>query len=189
MCTPDAAAEKARLRREMLRIRRRISGAEREAASRRIEAGVREWLMRRSVQSVFCYVSYAEEVETHRLLQWMAAQGIAVSVPRVQEADMQAVRWAPGCPMRPNRWGIPEPVDMPRAQGAELAILPGLAFSEDGQRLGYGGGYYDRWLAGHACRAVGLCADWQWWASLPTEPHDRRMDAIFGETRQLFFTR
>ena len=124
MCTPDAAAEKARLRREMLRIRRRISGAEREAASRRIEAGVREWLMRRSVQSVFCYVSYAEEVETYRLLQWMAAQGIAVSVPRVQEADMQAVHWAPGCPMRPNRWGIPEPVDMPRAQGAELAILP-----------------------------------------------------------------
>lgn len=189
MCTPDAAAEKARLRREMLCIRREIPREAREEASRCIEAGLREWLLRQPVRRVFCYVSYAEEVETHCLLAWMAARGIAVSVPRVQGTAMQAVRWFPGCPMRPNQRGILEPVDTPVAEEAELAILPGLAFSTQGDRLGYGGGYYDRWLVGHACRAVGLCADWQWRDSLPIEPHDRRMDAIFGETRRLFFTR
>ena len=78
MCTPDAAAEKARLRREMLCIRREIPREAREEASRCIEAGLREWLLRQPVRRVFCYVSYAEEVETHCLLAWMAARGIAV---------------------------------------------------------------------------------------------------------------
>lgn len=68
MCTPDAAAEKARLRREMLCIRREIPREAREEASRCIEAGLREWLLRQPVRRVFCYVSYAEEVETHCLL-------------------------------------------------------------------------------------------------------------------------
>ena len=58
MCTPDAAAEKARLRREMLCIRREIPREAREEASRCIEAGLREWLLRQPVRRVFCYVSY-----------------------------------------------------------------------------------------------------------------------------------
>ena len=69
----------------------------------------------------------------------------------------------------------------------DLILVPGLAFTRDGHRLGHGGGYYDRLLAARAPRTVtiGICFDLQIVADLPCEPHDQRVDAIVTESGPL----
>lgn len=66
----------------------------------------------------------------------------------------------------------------------DLILVPGLAFTRDGCRLGRGGGYYDRLLAARAPHTVvlGVCFDLQIVADLPTEPHDQRVDAVITES-------
>ena len=77
--------------------------------------------------------------------------------------------------------GIPEPVaDGPVAQdSAALVLMPGLAFDEKGNRMGYGGGFYDKFLAsepGHP--TVALCYDFQMVARIPTQAHDIPVDLV-----------
>ena len=68
--------------------------------------------------------------------------------------------------------------------------MPGLGFSPRGDRLGYGGGYYDRWLSQHpATRRVAIAYDCQIDETIVSEPHDVRMDAVITEHRELRFRR
>lgn len=67
----------------------------------------------------------------------------------------------------------------------DVVIVPGLGFSESGQRLGRGGGFYDRWLAKFEGKKIGLCFEAQLLQKLPTEPHDVVMDLVVTEKRVL----
>ena len=80
--------------------------------------------------------------------------------------------------------GIPEPVsDEPVANDTTaLVLMPGLAFDSSGHRIGYGGGFYDRFFASEPEHFVlALCFDFQIVDSLPVEPHDRLIDAVLTE--------
>jgi 5-formyltetrahydrofolate cyclo-ligase len=93
--------------------------------------------------------------------------------------------------LMPSRWGLREPCDQVRAdrsrylgpEAFDVVVVPGLAFSVDGERLGSGRGYYDRFLP-HTradCLWIGLCFDEQVvpvTGSLPTEPHDLAMNCV-----------
>jgi 5-formyltetrahydrofolate cyclo-ligase len=88
----------------------------------------------------------------------------------------------------PNQWGIPEPSpdSTPHNEAPNAALIPGLAFTPDGCRLGRGGGFYDRLLPmmGKNCRKIGVCFDFQLVPSLPTEPHDMRVDQVVTDLRE-----
>ncbi|MCX5899379.1 MAG: 5-formyltetrahydrofolate cyclo-ligase [Proteobacteria bacterium] len=130
--------------------------------------------------SWFVYVSFLSEVETYSLLRMLLADGRQVSVPCVDRSSlvMSASRLtsiehdlAPGC------FGIPEPAaGCLRPVGSrtiDVVIVPGAAFAVDGFRLGYGGGYYDRFLKNCPAVTIGLAFDMQ---VVDRVPHDVQRD-------------
>ena len=129
---------------------------------------------------VFAYLSLAHEADTASLIDAYRAAG-QVLVPVIEAREpMVACLFEGWDRLRPGVLGIlrpqiPKTVDAP----VSLVLVPGLAFTRRGDRLGYGGGYYDRWLAEHPeALRVGICLDFQILPSLPTEAHDIGMDLV-----------
>ena len=131
--------------------------------------------------ALFC--SLADEPDTGTVLRrWSDAKRLAV--PRVEGETMRFCRYDPAA-MRPGAFGIEEPG--PEAETCDpaeidLVLVPGVAFSPDGRRLGRGRGYYDRYLAQAGVRAVkiGVCFAHQLTEEVPAEPHDVRMDGVIA---------
>ena len=80
--------------------------------------------------------------------------------------------------LEPGYFNIPEPPETTPAPKGDLIIVPGVAFSKKGERLGYGGGFYDRFLEHHKVYTIGVAYDFQIMNSLPTEEHDRKLNEI-----------
>ena len=82
----------------------------------------------------------------------------------------------------PGQFGIRAPSPGPSLEQLDLILVPGLAFTSEGCRLGRGSGYYDRFLSGipGTTFKVGVCFDFQFLAELPHEPHDVKMDVVVG---------
>lgn len=128
----------------------------------------------------FVYVSYKSEVDTHALIDALLAAGKAVAVPLV---DGAAKKMTPSLihdysrDLAPGSLGILEPKPDRRRplspDRIEVAVVPGAAFAPDGWRIGYGGGYYDRFLKCSRCLAVGLSFEAQ---ITPFIPHDAATD-------------
>ena len=101
--------------------------------------------------------------------------------------------WIPGDPLAPDLLGTPAPLPSAREVEPELVITPLLAFDAGGNRLGQGGGYFDRTIAALHARSraviVGLAYAGQEVSSLPVEAHDRPLDAVLTEQGFRLFTR
>lgn len=80
--------------------------------------------------------------------------------------------------------GIYEPTNGPifEPTSKSVILVPGLAFTKDGKRLGRGGGYYDRYLEAHPVFSIGLCHSWQLLQDIPTEEHDQKVDLVITPT-------
>ena len=140
---------------------------------------------------VFTYISFKDEVDTSKLICCLIGIGKTVAVP-VCKSDgiMEAYEIKGTDGLIKNRYGISEPdihksVLVPK-NSIDTIIVPGLAFDKNGFRLGYGGGYYDRYLSEHPqCRTMAVCHDLQIVDDLPAEEHDIRPDAIVSEEQIL----
>jgi len=131
-------------------------------------------------RSFFIYVSFASEVETHGLIRLLLEEGKHVSVPLVDRASKHMTAsliesiehdLAPGC------FGILEPapgcIRPVEEKTIDVVIVPGAAFTIDGFRIGYGGGYYDRFLKKCPAVSIGIAFDMQ---VVDQIPHDVRWD-------------
>lgn len=194
----DLRAAKAALRSEMLRRRAELGPVAAAAASAAIAARVLalpEW---RRAATVMLYVPIAHEVDCRPLIEAALAAGKRLALPRVRSRpdaagvlrpqrphamDAVVIRNYPG-DLRPGVMRILEPAAGEVLDPAEIDFIgaPGLAFDAYGRRLGYGGGFYDRFLA-VASRAdvVGLCFQAQWIDAVPAGPEDRRVHAVVTE--------
>ncbi len=134
-------------------------------------------------RTYYCYLSYANEVDTGLILNNLAAMKKKLFVPVIMEEAMLPAEWTADMPMKKNAFGIPEPVSPVFFQGTpEVCIIPGVAFSKKGGRLGQGGGYYDKWLAQNKTVKVGLCYSWQLFDDLPfLTAQDILMDYVVTE--------
>lgn len=189
----STADEKTRLRCSSGR-RRRAVGDERLLRSAEIVRRVLELPEIANANAIFCYVSYKSEVHTHDLIRALLGQGKTISVPKLgtsksspAEVVMQPHLLHGWDDLTLGRLGILEPTASTAWDGTiDVCLTPGLAFTECGDRLGYGRGYYDRFFAGHpSLVAIALAFECQIVASIPHEPHDRRMDVIVTEKRVL----
>ncbi len=86
-----------------------------------------------------------------------------------------------GDELLPNKYGILEPQTKPFTLDIELVFVPALAISRKGHRLGYGGGFYDRFLAGRSCTKIGVCRDDEFGLDIQPESHDIAMDGVLTE--------
>lgn len=167
------------------RIRPRLAGLdaqERRAASAALCAAVAASPLWRSAPAVGLYFARPDEPDVGPLLAEALGSGRLVAVPRW---NASAYQWArvqrlpEDC--RPGRFGILEPrPESPSVppDALDLVLVPGVAFDARGRRLGRGGGFYDRLLAGHRGARVGVCFDGQLVAELPAEPHDVGMSYL-----------
>ena len=136
---------------------------------------------------VTCYASYGTEPETTLLRERLASAGFEVLLPRVVDTDLEWV--VDGSDTEVSSMGIAEPSGpaVP-LEPVRAMLMPALAVTALGDRLGKGGGYYDRVLASlerGSVMLVALVGDDDVVASLPTEPHDQRVDAVVTPTRVL----
>ena len=134
-----------------------------------------------NAKSVYGYLPYNQEVRTVPMLQKAIADGKRVAVPKVYGDTMRFIWLEDLTKVEKSEMGIPEPVeDGPVASDkTALVLMPGVAFTKNGERIGYGGGYYDRFLAAEPNHpTVALCYDFQIVESLPTEEFDIPVDLV-----------
>jgi 5-formyltetrahydrofolate cyclo-ligase len=125
---------------------------------------------------------FRDEIDLRPLWHELHARGHTVLLPQTPPRGEKLIfrRWQPGCTMVTERFGTHCP-DGAEASPA-LIFVPLLAFDRTGHRLGYGGGYYDRTLAAHpGVPAVGFGYAAQEVPEVPSEPHDRKLNAVFTE--------
>lgn len=128
-----------------------------------------------AARSLYGYLSYNQEVRTDRILLASLAQRKRVAVPKVFGNAMRFIWISDLKHLTPGSYGIPEPVaDGPEADDPHaLVLMPGLAFDPEGRRIGYGGGFYDRFLEAEPDHpTIALCYDFQVFSQLDTDPHD-----------------
>ena len=96
----------------------------------------------------------------------------------------------PERPMVQAELGVWEPdsgCPLVKREDMDLILVPALCYDRQGCRLGFGGGYYDRWLAGDSTPRVGLCRRAVLQERVPAEPHDSRVDVLLTEEESLSF--
>lgn len=130
---------------------------------------------------VFCYLSMGSEVDTHKIISRLIASGRTVCVPRVEGDGMVAVGIEAGTSLEKGAMGIYEPTegDVIRPDDIGVVIAPLIAFDSLGNRLGQGGGYYDKFMTSQAFR-VGVAFSCQE-DEFPVEAHDVALDAVVTE--------
>lgn len=187
-----AYPERTILRRQLLSTRDALRPEERFKKSLAITNTLCQLPDFRERLAVFIYCSYRSEVETLKIMHRALAQKKRVSVPLTIPATKQLQARAisdPQMDLAPGYKGIPEPFtqtekNLIEPMTLEVAIIPGVGFDHNGHRLGYGAGYYDRFLALEAPQAlrIGLAYSCQVVPALPAEPHDVPMDILITET-------
>lgn len=140
-------------------------------------------------QTILIYLAFAKEVATQAIIMtaWQEKKRILVPVCQTSDKSLLISELRNFNELTSGTWNIPEPKKdylRPREpQAIDLAIIPGLAFDLRGSRLGYGAGYYDRFLSKltPTCPKVALAYEFSLIEFFPTEPHDIPMDYIITE--------
>ena len=135
----------------------------------------------RAAKTIYGYLPYNQEVRTVPMLRRALEEGKRVAVPKVYGDDMKFIYLDDLSQVAKGYAGIPEPVaDGPVAQDeTALELMPGLAFDRAGHRIGYGGGFYDKFLAREPHHpTVALCYDFQVMDRLETEEFDIPVDLV-----------
>lgn len=136
--------------------------------------------------TVLLYYPLPDEVDTRVLIDAAVEQGKRVLLPVVVGDDLELRVYAGTASLQPGAFGILEPCGNPfplQEYGyIDLAIIPGMAFNEAGNRLGRGKGYYDRLLPRlSAATRMGICFPFQLLPTVPSEPHDIQMQVIITD--------
>ena len=135
----------------------------------------------RQATTVYGYLPYNQEVRTVPILEQALKDGKRVAVPKVYGDEMKFIYMTDLSLVERSGFGIPEPVaDGPEGDDpTALVLMPGLAFDPQGHRIGYGGGFYDKFLAKEPNHpTVALCYQFQMLDHIETDDHDIPVDCV-----------
>lgn len=174
--------EKEILRRKIRDAKRRFTGAELDGLSLGIIRRLLSHPVIRRAGTILMYHSLPDEVNTHGAVDILAGSGKTVLLPKVvSDTGMDIHLYCGKCDLRMGAFGIMEPVGglFTHYDDIEVAVVPGMAFDAEGNRLGRGKGYYDRFLANiPGVYKIGLCFDFQKIEKIPAGDYDVRMDEV-----------
>lgn len=138
----------------------------------------------KSAKTIMLYHSLPDEVDTHTIVDSLLMSGKTILLPSVTgEGTMELHRYNGPNDLQIGAYGIMEPTGELYTDYAniDLAVVPGVAFDHDGNRMGRGKGYYDRFLPlVPQAYKLGICFTFQKVDSIPTDEHDIRMDEVIG---------
>ena len=176
--------DKKSLRRAIGEKKRAMTAREIEARSQILAEKLFETAEYRRAGSLYAYLSFNQEVRTAPIVARAWADGKRVAVPKVIDGELVFIWLENFDALGEGYFGISEPKENgPVATDeAALMLMPGLAFDRRGRRLGYGGGYYDRYLQAHPHHpTIALCYDFQLVDALVAEAHDVPVDAVISD--------
>jgi 5-formyltetrahydrofolate cyclo-ligase len=179
-------AQKADLRTELKQGRREIPESSRQQKNLAIQQSLLSLPTIEAANSLFCFISYGTEVETHDIIGQLLSQGKQLAVPKIMNAGhMHAIVFQDWNELHRGQLGILTPHDDTAMDGPfDITITPGLGFTESGKRLGFGRGYYDKWFqANEAGVKIALAYERQILDDLPTDEFDVKVDMIITEER------
>lgn len=127
-------------------------------------------------RSFFIYLSFFLEAPTDRLVERLREDGHTIYCPRVENGEMVAVPYGEDFTL--SKFGIREPTGESYVGDFDFIVVPLLAVDRQGNRLGYGGGYYDKFLKGKSAKRVGYCYQFQVMPYVPVEPWDEPLQQI-----------
>ena len=173
--------DKTALRKEIREKKRAMTPEQIEKASYALAKQFFATSYYREAKTLYGYLPYNQEVRTEPILLQALKDGKKVAVPKVYGDTMRFIYLEDLNGIEKGYAGIPEPVaDEPvAADETALVLMPGLAFDKEGHRIGYGGGFYDKFLSaepGHP--TVALCYDFQMRPNLETEEFDVPVDLV-----------
>ena len=174
---------KALLRTQLRKEYASMEASEMNCTDERLIARVLQLPCYINSERVFLFASTGSEVNTHDLMNQAVLDGKTVLLPKCQSKGIMEFYEYDGN-LKVGKFGISEPTGVQSIvpSAADVMIVPGLAFTPKGLRLGQGGGYYDRYLEKHPCITVGLCREQFLKKELPTEWNDLPVDYVITET-------
>ena len=173
--------DKKALRKEIREKKRAMTQVQIDSASEKLGVLFLASELYRNARTVYGYLPYNQEVRTVPMLEQALRDGKRVAVPKVYGDEMRFIYMEDLSQVAKGYAGIPEPIaDEPVADDpTALVLMPGLAFDKTGRRIGYGGGFYDKFLArepGHPTLA--LCYGFQMMDALETDEFDVPVDCV-----------
>lgn len=191
----DIQARKQALRQRIIAAREKLAATDRLRLSRAVAASVCSLNAYRQAHTVLGYLNFGAELAAELWVEQALADGKQVLLPRVNRAskrlDLYRVRDLQH-DVAPGSWGIREPLEARCAkvealEALDFILLPGVAFTREGARLGYGGGYYDKLLAHllHRPTLVAGAFSLQVVDELPQEATDRKVEWLVTENETI----
>ena len=178
------------IRKMMTALRAAMSEKERAEAGRIIAARLFSSKVYEDAGTVCCYASFGSEVPTEEIIEESLRRGKCAAVPKV--TGKQKMKFAlihSMADLKAGFHGIPEPEswcrEIPKCGSKLLVIVPGVVFDRAGNRIGYGGGYYDSYLKQADCIKVGVAFDFQCVEQIVPEVHDVPVDYIITEKEMI----
>lgn len=180
------------LRSALRKARENLNGAQREEAAGRCAQRARTLPALQRARCIAAYMAHRGEMSCEPIIEWARGRGASVLLPVVVGRHMRFTPCHPGETLTPNRWEILEPERRPRrwvsAIRPSVVLMPLVAFDSAGNRLGQGGGYYDRAFAFRRASKnwrrpllVGLAYEFQQVDRLNAKPTDVPLDAVLTE--------
>lgn len=173
--------DKQTLRRQIRERKRAMTEAEIVAAGETLGRLFSESALYQNARTIYGYLPYNQEVRTVPMLRRAIREGKRVAVPKVYGDEMKFIYLDDLSQVEKGYAGIPEPIaDAPIADDpTALVLMPGLAFDREGHRIGYGGGFYDKFLAKEPNHpTLALCYAFQMQEHLETEEFDIPVDCV-----------
>jgi len=193
----ETVRPKKAIREQIKSQRRTISSAESEASGKRLISSLKK--IPTLPPTALLYYPVQNEISTLPIFHWAQQKGMELYFPRMEKKDLSFHRVENLSELQPEGWTFQPPQENKRfenfSHSQAFALVPGLAFTRLGDRLGFGRGFYDRFLEAHPnLLRLGIAYEFQILASESSlswkpEPHDQRMDwvlspsAIWGSPR------
>ena len=175
--------EKKAIRKQIFAARKAHTDEQIDEWSRKITDTFTELQEYKDCSRILAYADYNHEVMTRYMIEAAWKDGKEVAVPKVVGQDMIFYKLTDFGQLEKGYFGIPEPARGEIVQWEDaLMIMPGVAFDRENHRVGYGGGFYDRFLEKHTkVRRVAVAFEFQMLPEVPTEPTDISPEVIVTE--------
>ncbi|MCD2348800.1 5-formyltetrahydrofolate cyclo-ligase [Clostridium guangxiense] len=178
---------KSDIRKKMLQIRNNMDEHEKQIRDNKVFSNIINSNEYKSSTNIFLFVSYNSEVDTHKIIRHSLKEGKRIFVPKVisRKDGMETIEIKGFSDLEKSKHGILEPCSDKYAnpEVVDVVFAPGLAFDKNGGRLGYGAGFYDRYLKllKKSTAKIGLCYSFQVVENVPMEEYDVRMNGIITD--------
>ena len=172
---------KNEMRRFFLNLRRELGREKIEEYSDKIYENLIKTDLYQNAETIFVYVSMDKEINTEKIIRKSLEDGKEIYVPFIEGKEMKAKKLEKYEDLVEGKFKIKTTRSDISVENPDLTLVPGLTFDKNKNRIGYGGGYYDKFLAKTKTRSLGLFASPFESIEIPTEEYDIALDYILTE--------